>query len=172
MSRVDREVRVLRFRLEAHTPPDPWAASASLLEHLVLEYLPCKVCVEAYLGTILAWRENGISNPPGRDPISLGTSWDWSGGAHAACRSHCLLNRYLRAPHRRCSAGGGGASRSSSSAVTARRRSSKPGTRTLPGNASRFEATDELQVPFRNAPHRSLSDTRALPSQVEALAHD
>ena len=98
MSHVERKVRALGSRLEALAPPDPWAESASLLERLVLEYLPCRVCIEAYVGTILAWRENGISNPPGRDPISLGTSWAWSGGAHAACRSHCLLNRYVRAP--------------------------------------------------------------------------
>ena len=99
MSRGEREVRALRSRLKAHAPADPSAASASLLERLVLQYLPCEACLEAYVGTILAWRENGISNPPGRDPISRGTSWAWSGGAHAACRSHCLLNRYLRAPH-------------------------------------------------------------------------
>jgi hypothetical protein len=82
--------------LEAHLPLDPWAGSASLLERAVLERLPCAVCLDVDIATILAWRELGVSTPPGRDPISLGTLWAWSGGAHRACRSHCVLNRYLR----------------------------------------------------------------------------
>jgi hypothetical protein len=94
MSRIEREIRALWKRL----PPDSSAESRLLLEQLVLEYLPCLICLEAYVTTILAWRESGLPNPPGRDPGSLGTLWGWSGGNPFACRSHCRINHYLRTP--------------------------------------------------------------------------
>src|SRR5207247_5396702 len=92
VSHVKLEIRALKSRLEGQAQPDPWAESASLLDRAVLESLPCAVCLEAYIATILVWRERGITNPPGRDPTSLGTLWAWSGGSHTACRSHCLLS--------------------------------------------------------------------------------